>query len=283
MLPKSSVFRRCRWLCRPVDTLLFVKTAGLLFLQVTHAVCRETTPLVLFPPQSEAQPVMVVYYSGDGGYNATGRGIGRELSGKGIGVVGVNSLRYFFTARTPAGASNDLAGIIRRYSAEWHARSCVVSGFSFGADAIGFLVRGLPDSLRRTVRLVICLAPGHYADFRFTLKSWFGIADSRDYPVVDCLRLLAADIPVVCFYGRSDSWSCGPVLQNDARIETHILDRGHRIGRHYEPIVKLLVARCRAIAAESADLGSAGHDVHRSGTAGSRQKTENRTDSGGRE
>ncbi len=203
-------------------------------------------PLTIFPPDSAHLPILFIHYSGDAGFNVTDRGIARELLKKNIPGVGINSLAYFINSHPPKEASADLADIINHFSYEWNTHYCIVSGYSFGADAIPFLVAALPDSIKKTVKLVVCTSPGFYADFSFHIASWFGKASSQNYPVVPSIISLNKSIPVVCFYGNDDNSSCGPVL-SDSLIETHILDNGHRVGNNFQEIVSLVLSRSRQI------------------------------------
>src|SRR4029453_14870809 len=83
-------------------------------------------PLVEVPASGTPQDTLAVILSGDGGWASIDRDIGEQLAARGIGVVGLNSLRYFWTPRTPDGAGADLARILRHYLAAWHARRVVL-------------------------------------------------------------------------------------------------------------------------------------------------------------
>jgi type IV secretory pathway VirJ component len=203
-------------------------------------------PLVVFQPDSAHLPILFIHYSGDAGFNVTDNGIANGLLKNKIPGVGINSLAYFFNSHPPQEASADLADIISHFSHEWNTHYCIVSGYSFGADAVPFIVSALPDSIKRTVKLVVCTSPGFYADFSFHLTSWFGKSSSHNYPVVPEIVSLNKNIPVVCFYGRDDNTSSGPSLA-DSLIETHILDNGHRVGDNFQDIVSLVISRSKQL------------------------------------
>jgi type IV secretory pathway VirJ component len=203
-------------------------------------------PLVVFPPDSGHSPVLFIHYSGDAGFNVTDNGIANGLLKKNIPTVGINSLAYFFNSRTPQSAAADLADIISHFSLEWKTRFCIISGYSFGADVVSFIVNALPDSIKQTVKLVICTSPGFYADFSFHLTSWFGKSATQDYPVVPTILSLNKTIPVICFYGSDDNTSSGPKLAI-SQIETHMLDNGHRVGDNFQDIVSLAAIHAKQI------------------------------------
>ena len=219
-------------------------TLGLVLLAQSVSAGWEDMPLELFPadPESVALPILVVHYSGDAGFNVPDKGFAHSYAANGIPVVGVNSLAYFITARTPQSAGADLADIILHFSSLWKTSYCVVSGYSFGADAVTYIVANLPEEIRKKVMLVICTSPAFYADFKFHVTSWMGVASTREFPVVDSIVALNHTIPVVCFYGKDDSGSSGPVL-NNSLVETHQLSTGHRIGGEYKTVFNILLPR----------------------------------------
>jgi type IV secretory pathway VirJ component len=203
-------------------------------------------PLVVFPPDTGHLPILFIHYSGDAGFNVTDNGIANGLTKKNIPTVGINSLAYFFTSRTPQSTAADLADIINHFSQEWKTRYCIISGYSFGADVVAFIVAALPDSVKQTVKLVISTSPEFYADFSFHLTSWFGKSATENYPVVPTIISLNKTIPVVCFYGSDDNTTSGPKLAA-SKIETHTLDNGHRVGDNYQAIVSLVALRAKQI------------------------------------
>src|SRR4029450_13214563 len=85
-------------------------------------------PLVELPASGAPGDTIAVILSGDGGWANIDRDLGEQLAARGIGVVGLNSLRYFWTRRTPDGAASDLTRILRHYLASWHARRVLLLG-----------------------------------------------------------------------------------------------------------------------------------------------------------
>ncbi len=57
--------------------------------------------------------------SGDGGWAGIDQAVAAALSARGIPVVGLDSLRYYWTARTPSGVASDTDRMIRYYLAHF--------------------------------------------------------------------------------------------------------------------------------------------------------------------
>ncbi len=199
-------------------------------------------PLIEVPGSGPSTDMLAVILSGDGGWANIDRDIGEQLATRGVGVVGLNSLRYFWTRRTPDGAAADLARILRHYLAAWHARRVLLLGYSRGADVLPFLTNRLPADLRARVALVVLLGPGTGVDFQFHLSDWVSDAVHGDTlptrPEVEKLR----GMPILCIYGRDESDSLCPVL--DAGLATSMpQDGGHHFGGDYDAIVARILAR----------------------------------------
>ncbi len=201
-------------------------------------------PLKLFPADSGSIPIMVVHYSGDAGFNISDRAIARVLSTQGIPTVGINSFSYFRKSRTPESAAQDLTGVIRHFSSLWHAQRYVIIGYSFGANAIPYIVPCLPENLKTAIPFIVCISPSSHADFEFHIPSWFGVARSKQYPVHDQILSIHTAIPVICFYGTRDRHSIGPALA-DSLQDVFSSDNGHRFGKKVQPLTNRLLPRFR--------------------------------------
>jgi type IV secretory pathway VirJ component len=198
-------------------------------------------PLVELPASADPGDTIAVILSGDGGWANIDRDLGEQLADRGIGVVGLNSLRYFWTRRTPDGAAADLTRILRHYLAAWHARRVLLLGYSRGADVLPFMAARLPPELRARVALIALLGPSTGVDFQFHLSDWVTDAGRASTlpvrPEVEKLR----GLPILCIYGRDETDSLCPTL--DASLATLLpQDGGHHFGGAYDAIVARILA-----------------------------------------
>ncbi|MEJ1962513.1 MAG: AcvB/VirJ family lysyl-phosphatidylglycerol hydrolase [Gammaproteobacteria bacterium] len=79
-----------------------------------------------------------VLLSGDGGWAGLDKEVAGALSAQGVPVAGVDSLRYFWKSRTPAGLATDIDRIIRYYAYQWKKKRVLLIGYSQGADVLPF-------------------------------------------------------------------------------------------------------------------------------------------------
>ena len=145
---------------------------------------------------------MAVMLSGDGGWAGLDREVAGVLAQSGVAVVGWDSLRYFWTARTPDTAARDLGRIIDHYSQKWGKRRVIAVGYSLGADTMPFMVNRLPREARDRLALTALLAPGREAFFEFHVALWLGKSGGGLALAPEMARL--ANAGVLCLYGDDE-------------------------------------------------------------------------------
>ena len=178
-----------------------------------------------------------VLLSGDGGWAGIDKGIAAALVGQGIPVAGFDSLRYFWSARTPEVLSADLDRVIRYYAARWKRSEVLLIGYSQGADVLPFAVNRLPPATRAMVRLNALLGPGQKASFEFHLGNWIGA--SGDVPIAPEARSLAA-ANTICIYGQAERDSLCPSLAPD-HVRPIPLAGGHHFSGDYDALATLIL------------------------------------------
>jgi type IV secretory pathway VirJ component len=188
-------------------------------------------PLVEVPPKVAAgEDLMAVILSGDGGWASIDKGLGAALADRGIPVVGWNSLRYFWSPRTPETAARDLDRIVRHYSSAWARQRVLLLGYSFGADVLPFLVSRLPPDTRARVAGVGLLGLGTRAAFEFHVSNWLGAGGDARYPTPPEVGRLKG-LNVVCVVGADERDSACRSLPPWTRVLT--TPGGHHFGGDY--------------------------------------------------
>jgi type IV secretory pathway VirJ component len=182
-------------------------------------------------------PLMAVIYSGDGGWRDLDKDIGETLAARGIPVVGVDCLRYFWQRKTPETLAADLASIVRSYGARWGAPNVALIGYSFGADVLPFAVNRLPPDVRARIRLLSLLGLEATAAFEFSVTGWLGVGEGDDVPVLPEVQRIDPAL-VQCFYGEDEDHS---LCRDDAlRATERVRTAG---GHHFDGDYAALAAR----------------------------------------
>jgi type IV secretory pathway VirJ component len=150
---------------------------------------------------------MAVLITGDGGWAGFDQNIAGKLAANGVAVVGLNSLKYFWTARTPIGASRDLAQILGHYLIAWKKEKAMLIGYSLGADVLPFMVARLPADIRQRIALIALLAPSRQTAFEFHLSDWIGGSAGKEQYATGPEVSKLTELPLLCFYGKEENES----------------------------------------------------------------------------
>ncbi len=192
--------------------------------------------------ESEGSDTMAVLLSGDGGWADLDRAVAAGLSAAGVPVVGWDSLRYFWTARTPDSAAADLATVIEHYRALWRRNRVTLIGYSFGADVLPFLVTRLAPSVLQHVEHVVLLGLSDTAAFEFHVSSWIDGGRDPRFPTAPEVRRLT--VPVTCVRGADEPDSGCPAVAR-AGVTVTAVGRGHHFSSDYRRLVQVILDRGR--------------------------------------
>jgi len=184
------------------------------------------------PATGPPRDLLAVILTGDGGWAEIDREIASHLSTAGVPVVGWNSLRYYWTPRTPEAAAADLDRILRHYTAAWGKHRVLLAGYSFGADVLPFLVHRLPPQTRADVAGVALVGLSPAASFEFHVAGWLGAQIGPTRPTAPEVAALKGGVSVTCIRGDEEKDSaCLSLLKGAAKMVT--LPGGHHVGGDY--------------------------------------------------
>src|SRR5881398_2442573 len=143
-----------------------------MFFLLTLVLATAKLPLIDVPPTRGTSESLVVFVSGDGGWAKIDKSVSGVLAHEGMPVVGLNSLQYFWTKRTPDTASRDLATIIDTGLTRWKKTNVILVGYSRGADVLPAMIARLSPEQQSKIRLVALLAPSPRVEFEFHVADW---------------------------------------------------------------------------------------------------------------
>jgi type IV secretory pathway VirJ component len=208
----------------------------------------EKLPLVEVPAQKPGD-LFAVIYSGDGGWRDLDKTIAEILAKRGVPVVGVDSLRYFWREKTPDGVARDLAAILGAYSERWGPRKAVLIGYSFGAGILPFAVNRLPESARASVVQISLLGLEPTAPFEFHVSGWLGGHAEDGLPVLPELERIDPAL-IQCVYGEQEENTLCRAKQL-ARTERIQTTGGHHFDGDFEGLAgKILAGAEKRLAAQ---------------------------------
>jgi type IV secretory pathway VirJ component len=193
-------------------------------------------------PGAHASDTLAILLSGDGGWAGLDKEVAAALAADGIAVVGVDSLRYFWTPRTPQGVAADLDRLVGFYTTAWQRPRVLLIGYSQGADVLPFAVNRMSAASRAHVVLMAVLGLSPHALFEFHLSNWLGDDNAGPATLPEMNRI--GGMPVVCIYGTDESDSLCPSL--DPRRFTLVGVRGgHHFDGDYAALARQILAAAR--------------------------------------
>jgi type IV secretory pathway VirJ component len=195
-------------------------------------------PLIEVPAEG-GDPRFAILLSGDGGWAGLDKEVAAALAARGIPVVGWDSLRYFWTARTPEGLAADLDRVVRFYADHWHRAHALLIGYSQGADVLPFALDRLPAATRPRIAHTVLMGLGAEASFEFHVGNWIGNDDEDALPIRPVAEKLSA-ATTLCLYGEDETDSLCPRLGQAVRA--YQLPGGHHFGGDYGHIADVILA-----------------------------------------
>jgi len=194
-------------------------------------------------PSAQASDTFAVLLSGDGGWAGIDKELAAKLSAAGVPVVGWDSLRYFWSARTPEGLAQDLDRVLRSYATQWKKTRAVLIGYSQGADVLPFAVNRLSAASRSLVAHTVLIGPGEKASFEFRLGNWL-TRDKSGLPLKSELAKLSA-AHTLCVYGTDDRDTICPRVPVE-QVTPVPMAGGHHFDGIYQKLTEQILQRTRS-------------------------------------
>jgi type IV secretory pathway VirJ component len=185
---------------------------------------------------------LALLLTGDGGWAGLDRELAARLAASGVPTVALNSLKYFWTERTPGQTTRDVVRVLRHYLAAWNKQRVLLVGYSFGADVLPFVVNRLPPDLHARVASVSLLGIDAHASFEVSVSDWIG-SDAGGAPTRPELAAMR-HVPVLCIYGAGESDSICPGLRA-AGVTREEIGRGHHFSGEYAQLADRILAFAR--------------------------------------
>jgi type IV secretory pathway VirJ component len=204
----------------------------------------EDLPLMVFGTIPESALPMLVYISGDGGWNKFSSSLCAYLNQKGIPVVVLDAQKYFWQSKTPDETAEDLASVIVKYQKEWKKEKFVLAGFSFGADILPFLMKLFPGSILSGLTSTILISPDKTCDFEIHLSDMLNLGISKGkYDVVKAIASGDAEKYRVVF-GSDESRSTQQAFR-ETGAKIVVLQGGHHFDSDYQAVGDWMVVEMK--------------------------------------
>jgi type IV secretory pathway VirJ component len=199
-------------------------------------------PLVEVPAQGTAANRIAIILTGDGGWAGLDVAIADQLSKRGIQVVGLNTLKFFWQTRKPADAADAVTRIIGHYGAKHPQADFVVVGYSFGAALAPVVINRLLPAAQSRVAAQVLISPDPEAVFEIHVGDWFG-STHHEGAIPITPEIDRTKVPVICVNGADEGTDgfCQTLFHKPI-VKLLTLPGGHHYNGDYDKLGASIVA-----------------------------------------
>jgi type IV secretory pathway VirJ component len=195
-------------------------------------------PVIEIPSKAPGD-TLVILLSGDGGWAGLDRDVAASLLKMNVPTVGLDSLRYFWSKRTPASVTADMDRLVRFYLTRWNKSKVILVGYSQGADVLPFVMNRMPAATRKHIPQTVLMGLGKKAAFEFQVTNWIS-APSNGLPIAPETEKLAAGT-TTCIYGLDEAKDSGCPTVDPAKIKVVSLPGGHHFDGDYDKLARIIL------------------------------------------
>ena len=174
-------------------------------------------PLIELPAEPSG-PLLAIVLSGDGGWRDLDKSISEKLRSAGVSVVGWDSLRYFWSRKSPEQVARDLGTTIDTFLSRWGGSKVVLIGYSFGADVLPFAYDRLSPETKAHVVQLSLLGFATAADFEIRIAGLVGAGPSKEALPTEPAIATIDPTMVQCFYGADEDDTACCLLHGKAEV-----------------------------------------------------------------
>jgi len=184
--------------------------------------------------------VLVIYFSGDGGWNDFNQKLVGEFEKQGYGVVTLNTRKYFWTEKLPEVFARDIDQLSKYYMKVWNKTSLIIVGYSFGADVGIFLPNRVSGELRKKLIKIALISPSASSDFVVRLSDMIGESENINRKFKVKPEIGATDLPIICIFGKEEELVLKASLKDSKNLKICVLPGDHRYNFNYALLSKTI-------------------------------------------
>ncbi|RTL58423.1 MAG: hypothetical protein EKK37_08790 [Sphingobacteriales bacterium] len=144
-----------------------------------------TLPAKIIASNKDTTKPVLLYISGDGGWNKFSTQLIQEFSNAGYPVIALNAKAYFWERKTPQQTGADIQALLKKNVNEWKRSKVLLLGYSFGADVMPFVYNNIGEEWRKKITYQVLLSPSPKTDFEVHVSEMLGYRRKNGRSVVD--------------------------------------------------------------------------------------------------
>lgn len=185
--------------------------------------------------------VLVLYMSGDGGWNNFNQQLTQQLEKEEYGIISLNTRKYFwYLGKSPQIFAHDIEQLSNYYMKEWNKSSLIIVGYSFGADVAIFLPRLLSINLQQKIKKIVLISPSASTDFVIRLSDMAGQSENANRKYKVEAEIAKTQLPVICIFGNDEELILKSSLKKNRNLTIHELPGDHRYNNNFSLLSKTI-------------------------------------------
>ena len=149
------------------------------------------------------QKPFVFFISGDGGVRHFFADLCQDIHQAGYTVAALDANGFFWKRKSPTQAAELVSSYLQRELSQRPNVKLVLAGYSFGADAVPFIVNALPFELRQKLISVLLLSPSASTDLEIHIADMFVEGRKRSMDVVQAVNHMG-EVKTVTIVGSEE-------------------------------------------------------------------------------
>jgi type IV secretory pathway VirJ component len=199
-------------------------------------------PLVEVDAQGTFANRVAIILTGDGGWAGLDVAVADQLSKRGIEVVGLNTLKFFWQTRKPEDAADAVTRIIGHYGVKHPQADFVVVGYSFGAALSPVVINRLPAAAQSHLAAQVLISPDPEAVFEIHVGDWFG-STHHEGAIPITPEIDKTKVPVICVNGADEGTDAFcPKIAGKPMVKLLTLPGAHHYNGDYDKLGASIVA-----------------------------------------
>lgn len=182
---------------------------------------------------------LVLYISGDGGFNSFTNDFCKGVNQSGYTVTAINSKSYFWNKKTPEEVAAALTAYLDGALKGRANQQLLIIGYSFGADVTPFILNRLGATVKSHMLRTVLMAPSATTDFVIRVADMWGTAKKRSMDVVAEINRAAGQRIVAILPGDDNDFPVKTVKL--AGFKATVLKGGHHFGGDTADLVKIVI------------------------------------------
>lgn len=187
-----------------------------------------------------SKSALVIYLSGDGGWNEFNQKLVHEFEKQGYGVVTLNTRKYFWNEKSPEVFARDIDQLSGYYMNVWKKSSVIIVGYSFGADVGIFLPGRVSVELQKKIIKIALISPSASSDFVIRLSDMVGDSENVNRKFKVKPEIEKTVLPVICIFGKDEELMLKTGLRKNKNLLICELPGDHRYNGDFAALSKMI-------------------------------------------